>query len=118
MVRVDNLQQLETAYKRVTRELAKAHIVAGALQQGEEDEIDAAGNATETTAAHVTSQSCTDITPLHRESSTFLIPDLIGGNIKQRPQLDISAVRCFCRSCRHLLPQLHGVICSLPCVGS
>ena len=36
MVRIDNLQQSETAYKRVTRELAKAHIVAGALQQGEE----------------------------------------------------------------------------------
>ena len=33
---MDNLQQLETAYKRVMRELAKAHIVAGTLQQGKE----------------------------------------------------------------------------------
>ena len=55
VVRVDDLQQLETAYKRVTRELAKAHIVAGALQQGEEDETDAAGDAIETTNAHVSS---------------------------------------------------------------
>ena len=57
VVRVDDLQQLETAYKRVTRELAKAHIVAGALQQGEEDEIDAAGDAIETTT-HVSPQAC------------------------------------------------------------
>lgn len=55
VVRVDNLQQLETAYKRVTRELAKAHIVAGALQAGEEDEFDAAGDAIETTTTHVRS---------------------------------------------------------------
>lgn len=53
VVRVNNLQELETAYKRVTRELAKAHIVAGALQQGEEDEVDAAGDAIETTNTHV-----------------------------------------------------------------
>lgn len=52
-MRVNNLQELERAYKRVTRELAKAHIVAGALQQGEEDEIDADGDAVETTNTHV-----------------------------------------------------------------
>ncbi|KAL3140541.1 hypothetical protein ABBQ32_005121 [Trebouxia sp. C0010 RCD-2024] len=52
VVRVNDMQQLEAAYKRVTRELARAHIVAGALEQGAEDEEDAAGNATETTTAH------------------------------------------------------------------
>ena len=80
VVRVDNLQQLETAYKRVTRELAKAHIVAGALQQGEDDEIDAAGNAIETTATPVSSQTCTQIHVLCTEKRhvfpPFLIPDL------------------------------------------
>lgn len=52
------MQQLEAAYKRVTRELARAHIVAGALEQGAEDEEDAAGNATETTTAHVRNPTC------------------------------------------------------------
>ena len=59
VVRVNDMQQLEAAYKRVTRELARAHIVAGALEQGEEDEVDAAGNAIETTTAHVGSQNQT-----------------------------------------------------------
>ena len=40
VVRVNDMQQLESAYKRVTRELARAHIVAGALQQGDESEED------------------------------------------------------------------------------
>ena len=40
VVRVNDVQQLESAYKRVTRELARAHIVAGALQQGDESEED------------------------------------------------------------------------------
>ena len=38
VVRVNDMQQLEAAYKRVTRELACAHIVAGALQQGQDDD--------------------------------------------------------------------------------
>lgn len=37
---MNDVQQLESAYKRVTRELARAHIVAGALQQGDESEED------------------------------------------------------------------------------
>lgn len=41
VVRVNDMQQLEAAYKRVTKELARAHIVAGALQQGDEDDDDA-----------------------------------------------------------------------------
>lgn len=41
VVRVDDMQQLEAAYKRVTRELAHAHIVAGALQAGEEEQVPA-----------------------------------------------------------------------------
>lgn len=45
------MQQLEAAYRRVTRELAKAHIVAGALQQGEDDEGDAADEAIEATVS-------------------------------------------------------------------
>ena len=54
VVRVNDVQQLETAYKRVTRELAKAHIVAGALQQGEdEDEDEAADEAIEATVSQV-----------------------------------------------------------------
>lgn len=70
VVRVNNLQELETAYKRVTRELAKAHIVAGALQQGEEDEFDAVGNAIETTSTHVGSQTDTQIHHLCTEYGT------------------------------------------------
>ena len=53
VVRVNDVQQLEAAYKRVTRELAKAHIVAGALQQGEEDEDEAADEAIEATVSQV-----------------------------------------------------------------
>ncbi len=48
------MPQLEQAYKRVTRELAKAHIVAGALQQGEEeDEDSAADQAIDATVSQV-----------------------------------------------------------------
>ena len=48
------MAELERAYKRVTRELAKAHIVAGALQQGEDDEDDeAADEAIEATVSQV-----------------------------------------------------------------
>ena len=54
VVRVNNMAELERAYKRVTRELAKAHIVAGALQQGEDDEDDdAADEAIEATVSQV-----------------------------------------------------------------
>ena len=54
VVRVNNMEELEKAYKRVTRELAKAHIVAGALQQGEdEDEDDVADEAIEATVNQV-----------------------------------------------------------------
>lgn len=56
VVRVNNMAELERAYKRVTRELAKAHIVAGALQQGEDDEDDdAADEAIEATVSQVSS---------------------------------------------------------------
>ena len=40
VVRVNNIEELQKAYTRVTRELAKAHIVAGALEQGEDEEDD------------------------------------------------------------------------------
>ncbi len=55
------MQQLEAAYKRVTRELAKAHIVAGALQQGEDsnDDDDAADEAIEATVSQVRSTPVT-----------------------------------------------------------
>ncbi len=54
VVRVNDMPQLEQAYKRVTRELAKAHIVAGALQQGEEeDEDSAADQAIDATVSQV-----------------------------------------------------------------
>lgn len=59
VVRVNDVRQLERAYRRVTRELAKAHIVAGALQQGEdedEDEDEAADEAIEATVSQVCSQ--------------------------------------------------------------
>lgn len=61
VVRVDNMQQLETAYKRVTRQLAKAHVVAGALEQGEEDEGDAVDGTTESPVSHVSSQTRSSI---------------------------------------------------------
>lgn len=53
------MQQLESAYKRVTRELARAHIVAGALQQGDESEeegqdVDAAVAAAQVNMAYIT----------------------------------------------------------------
>ena len=54
VVRVNNIEELQKAYKRVTRELAKAHIVAGALQQGEdEEEDDPADEAIEATVNQV-----------------------------------------------------------------
>lgn len=61
VVRVNDMQQLEAAYKRVTRELAKAHIVAGALQQGEDsnDDDDAADEAIEATVSQVRSTPVT-----------------------------------------------------------
>ena len=59
VVRVNDEEQLEKAYKRVTRELAKAHIVAGALQQGsDEDEDDAANEAIEATVQQVSPMLC------------------------------------------------------------
>lgn len=61
VVRVNDMQQLEAAYKRVTRELARAHIVAGALQQGEDDdegeEVDQALAAAQVTSP-LQAQSC------------------------------------------------------------
>lgn len=77
VVRVDNLQQLETAYKRVTRELARAHIVAGALQQGEEDESDAAGDAIETTTSQVGLHICTQLYALCTEAWHVFQPVLL-----------------------------------------
>ena len=95
VVRVDNLQQLETAYKRVTRELARAHIVAGALQQGEEDELDAAGDAIETTTSQVGLHICTQPYALCTQSpATYCDLFCIGSDIKkQRPQPDFFAVQ-------------------------
>lgn len=67
VVRVNDMPQLEQAYKRVTRELAKAHIVAGALQQGEEDDEDsAADQAIEATVSQVTLHM---LTPMHAVST-------------------------------------------------
>lgn len=58
---MNDMQQLEAAYKRVTRELARAHIVAGALQQGEDDdegeEVDQALAAAQVTSP-LQAQSC------------------------------------------------------------
>jgi len=69
VVRVNDMPQLEQAYKRVTRELAKAHIVAGALQQGEEEEEDedsAADQAIDATVSQVSPASA--LTPMHAVS--------------------------------------------------
>jgi biotin carboxylase len=49
VVRVDTIEDLKTAYARVTKELASARIVAGALEQGDADAPDDAdGNSTAT----------------------------------------------------------------------
>lgn len=46
VVRVDSFEDLQRSYARVTRELASARIVAGALEQGDDDGEDTAkGNA-------------------------------------------------------------------------
>ena len=68
VVRVNDMPQLEQAYKRVTRELAKAHIVAGALQQGEEDEEDEDGAADQAIDATVSQVSLHLLTPMHAVS--------------------------------------------------
>jgi biotin carboxylase len=38
VVRVDTIEDLKASYTKVTKELASAKIVAGALQQGDEDD--------------------------------------------------------------------------------
>ena len=45
VIRVDNFEQLQNSYAKVTKELSSAKIVAGALQQGAEDEEAETGNA-------------------------------------------------------------------------
>lgn len=55
---MNDMQQLEAAYKRVTRELARAHIVAGALQPGDEDEADDDGIDEAVSDAHVRAVTC------------------------------------------------------------
>ena len=45
VIRVDSFEDLEKNYAKVTKELASAKIVAGALQQGEDEETDDTGNA-------------------------------------------------------------------------
>ncbi|KAA6416926.1 MAG: glutathione synthetase ATP-binding domain [Trebouxia sp. A1-2] len=68
VVRVNDMPQLEQAYKRVTRELAKAHIVAGALQQGEEDDEDsAADQAIEATVSQGNADSWIKLTLMLEE---------------------------------------------------
>lgn len=68
VVRVNDEEQLEKAYKRVTRELAKAHIVAGALQQGsDEDEDDAANEAIEATVQQGNADSWIKLTLMLEE---------------------------------------------------
>jgi len=52
VVRVDSLEDLKVAYARVTKELASARIVAGALEQGEADGEDADGNVTTAAAGN------------------------------------------------------------------
>ena len=57
VVRVDNLEQLEKAYQRVVAELKRAKIVAGALEQADDEELSAAG--AQQAAQKVGSETCT-----------------------------------------------------------
>ena len=75
VVRVNDMLQLEQAYKRVTRELAKAHIVAGALQQGEEeDEDSAADQAIDATVSQVSLQVLTPMDAVSEPTFTSFQP--------------------------------------------
>ncbi len=77
VVRVNDMPQLEQAYKRVTRELAKAHIVAGALQQGEEEEEDEDSAADQAIDATVSQVSLHVLTPMDAVSTNSTLRKML-----------------------------------------